>query len=306
MAEVARYIRPAGLQGVEALHASFVTHRYRPHSHPTWTVATVHRGAAQFALDDTQQRAVSRRAVRAGARVRAHRRAGRPRRLGLPGALPGPGGDRVVGGGGRRRRARRAGSCSATERLRRSLAAAHAALASQPPGLGVDEAVLAAVDALRPHLAPGPPARRQRGWSTPRCGAPGGISRSAGPEPVRLEELAAVAGLSRFELARAFRAQVGLPPHAFQLPHLRVRRARALLAAGEPPVAVAAATAASPTSRTCTACSSARSASRRGATPQERPRRRRGRPSSSRPWRSPTSTRRSPSPCATTSRPGSG
>jgi hypothetical protein len=45
MAEVARYIRPAGLLGVEALHASFVTHRYRPHSHPTWTVAAVPRGA---------------------------------------------------------------------------------------------------------------------------------------------------------------------------------------------------------------------------------------------------------------------
>ena len=57
---------------------------------------------------------------------------------------------------------------------------------------------------------------------------------------MRLAELAAVAGLSRFELARTFRAQVGLPPHAFQL-DLRVRRARALLAGGEPPAAVAAA-----------------------------------------------------------------
>ena len=57
--ESARYIRPAGLPGVEALHASFVTHRYRPHSHPTWTVATVSRGAAAFDLDDTRQRAGS-------------------------------------------------------------------------------------------------------------------------------------------------------------------------------------------------------------------------------------------------------
>ena len=59
-------------------------------------------------------------------------------------------------------------------------------------------------------------------------------------EPVALAELAAVARLSRFELARTFRAQVGLPPHAFQL-DLRVARARALLGAGEAPAAVAAA-----------------------------------------------------------------
>jgi len=57
---------------------------------------------------------------------------------------------------------------------------------------------------------------------------------------VPLAELAAVAGLSRFELTRTFRAQVGLPPHAFQL-DLRVARARELLAAGEPPAGVAAA-----------------------------------------------------------------
>ena len=53
-------------------------------------------------------------------------------------------------------------------------------------------------------------------------------------EPVPLAELAAHAGLSRFELARTFRAQVGLPPHAYQL-DLRIARARALLAAGDPP-----------------------------------------------------------------------
>src|SRR5918999_4740210 len=55
--ETTTYFRPAGLPGVEALHASFVTHAYRPHSHPTWTVAMMERGAASFSLDDTEQRA---------------------------------------------------------------------------------------------------------------------------------------------------------------------------------------------------------------------------------------------------------
>ena len=44
--ESTTYFRPAGLDGVEALHASFVTHVYRPHSHPTWTIAVVERSSA--------------------------------------------------------------------------------------------------------------------------------------------------------------------------------------------------------------------------------------------------------------------
>ena len=42
---------------------------------------------------------------------------------------------------------------------------------------------------------------------------------------VPLAELSAVAGLTRFELVRRFRAQTGLTPHAFQT-NLRVEHAR--------------------------------------------------------------------------------
>src|SRR3954462_11335964 len=55
--EHAAYFRPDGLDGIEALHASFVAHAYRPHSHPTWTVAVVERGAARFELDAPRPRA---------------------------------------------------------------------------------------------------------------------------------------------------------------------------------------------------------------------------------------------------------
>lgn len=44
-------------------------------------------------------------------------------------------------------------------------------------------------------------------------------------EPVTLDELAAVAGLSRFHLCRAFREATGLPPHAY-LTRARLRAAR--------------------------------------------------------------------------------
>lgn len=50
-------------------------------------------------------------------------------------------------------------------------------------------------------------------------------------EDVRLEHLEAEIGLSRFYLVRRFRAEVGMPPHAFQLA-MRLDRARVLIAEG--------------------------------------------------------------------------
>ena len=50
-------------------------------------------------------------------------------------------------------------------------------------------------------------------------------------EPLRLDELAALAGMSRYRLLRAFRAVYGLTPHAWQIDR-RIVRARRLLEAG--------------------------------------------------------------------------
>jgi AraC-like DNA-binding protein len=235
--EVTTYFRPAGLHGVEALHASFVTHAYRPHSHPTWTVAMMERGAASFELDDTDQRAddgelfvLEPESVHTG--VAAVPGGWAYKVLYLDPALIGAWAEEDAVPQAARWVVFR------DEELRRALCDAHRALAEEPPGLAVDAAVLAAVDALRPHLRPVPRARRTR----PEHAA---VRRARSyleerwAAPVTLAELAAHAGLSRFELARTFRAQVGLPPHAFQL-DLRIARARTLLAGGEPTAAVAA------------------------------------------------------------------
>jgi AraC-like DNA-binding protein len=50
---------------------------------------------------------------------------------------------------------------------------------------------------------------------------------------VTLDELAAGAGVDKFRLCRAFRAEIGIPPHAY-LTHLRVERAKKLLRDGVP------------------------------------------------------------------------
>jgi AraC-like DNA-binding protein len=57
--------------------------------------------------------------------------------------------------------------------------------------------------------------------------------RTHAVENVSLDELAAVAGLSKFYLLRAFSRAYGLTPHAYQM-ELRLARARRLLAEGRP------------------------------------------------------------------------
>lgn len=52
-------------------------------------------------------------------------------------------------------------------------------------------------------------------------------------ESVTLEALAAHAGIDKFRLCRAFRTEVGIPPHAW-LTELRIVRAKELLRAGTP------------------------------------------------------------------------
>jgi AraC-like DNA-binding protein len=66
------------------------------------------------------------------------------------------------------------------------------------------------------------------------------VLRERWNDRVSLADLASVAGLSRFELVRRFRAQTGLTPLAYRT-NLRVARARTMLACGEPPAQVAAA-----------------------------------------------------------------
>ncbi len=52
---------------------------------------------------------------------------------------------------------------------------------------------------------------------------------------ITLEDLAEVAGLSRYHLCRAFRSSTGLPPHAW-LTRARLAQARALLRGGDTPI----------------------------------------------------------------------
>jgi AraC-like DNA-binding protein len=88
-------------------------------------------------------------------------------------------------------------------------------------------------------LTSGPtPKEVRRFWSTPLRRAKD-LLRSRYSEPLSLDEIASDAGIDKFHLCRAFRDEVGLPPHAY-LVHLRVAHAMALLRARLPASRVAA------------------------------------------------------------------
>jgi AraC-like DNA-binding protein len=233
------YFRPAGLPGLEALHARFIQHAYLPHSHPTWTVAVVDHGAAQFEVDATQQRAdrgelfvLEPESVHTG--MAAVPEGWAYKVLYLDPALLQEWDERDLAA------PRAARWVVFRDRaLRDSLLGMHALLAAGTASLELDESVVGVLEGLRPHLRPGPPPAR------------GGSEHAAvrrarayliehWDQPVPLAELASFAGLTRFELVRRFRQQAGLTPHAFQT-NLRIARARRMLNAGDPIARVAAA-----------------------------------------------------------------
>jgi AraC-like DNA-binding protein len=85
----------------------------------------------------------------------------------------------------------------------------------------------------------------ERNLGPPKCTGAGAAVRQVAAhlreryrEPVSLDELASLTGLSGYYLVHAFRERMGLPPHAF-LTGVRLERARALLLRGLPPAAVA-------------------------------------------------------------------
>jgi AraC-like DNA-binding protein len=217
-----------------------VQHEYRPHSHRTWTIAVVQRGAARFEVDNTRQRAdagelfvLEPEAVHTGMAAVPEGWAYKVLYV-EPSLLhewaqrdePAPRAARWV--------------VFRDHALRAALLRAHAALALEAPGLPVEETVLEAIAGLTPHLrGASVTARRERGEHAAVRRARLHL-QERWDQPVSLAELADVAGLSRFELIRRFRRQNGLTPHAFQR-DLRVDRARGMLGEGVPAAAVAAA-----------------------------------------------------------------
>lgn len=94
--------------------------------------------------------------------------------------------------------------------------------------LALEEALLSCIISLVRRHGRGRPSR-----DCPSVSVAKAIERldAAAGEPVTLEELAALAGASRFQLLRSFSREVGITPHAYLIQR-RVCAARRLLTAG--------------------------------------------------------------------------
>ncbi len=109
------------------------------------------------------------------------------------------------------------------------------AVAPSPDRLALEEGVLRALMwILRRHTI----ARPAAGRAAPAVSKARARLDAAPEMPVSLAELAALSGVSRFQLLRGFAHALGITPHAYVVQR-RVLLARRLLAAGERPAEVA-------------------------------------------------------------------
>ncbi len=245
-AEVARYWQHAAVAGVDLLRARFITHRYGRHAHETYTFGLIEAGVEEFDYGGRLLRAGAGAVALLDPEVVHTGHAATPagwtyrvlypevcvvtevaEQLGWPRGTP-----------------RFPQTVLYDARSAAMLRSAHRA-AEHGDQLASSSLLTAALAGLlRAHAADGPAVVRD---ATSAGQAPTAVrtvcellhERLA--EPPSLAELSAVTGLSQFALLRAFRAQTGLPPHAY-LNQLRVRRARSLLDDGLPATEVAALT----------------------------------------------------------------
>jgi len=225
--------------GVEALYARFSAHAYDLHHHDEWLVGVTSRGVQDFLCRGARQRSTRGRVILIEPGEPHDGQSGskggfaycmlylpqpwlRAALDGVPGGEPGY----------------RETLCD-DPRLAQAVQRACRALAEPAPRLLRDAALDAVGAELRPHLG------RPLAFSPIRRDAR--LARRARDRlhdlvaaEIGADALAEAAGAAdRFQLARAFRAEYGTSPHAYQV-QLRLLMARRLLARGEAPAAVAA------------------------------------------------------------------
>ncbi|MER8034236.1 AraC family transcriptional regulator [Streptomyces hydrogenans] len=241
--ERAAYWRVPGL-ALEAMDARFERYAYPMHAHDTYSFGVTDLGAQSFVCrggrhvsaaglvmafnpDDPHD---GRSAVHDGYRYRMLHVGVEHVREALADAAPGTVGLPLF-----------AAPVVDHPALARAVARLHAAVTGTAPRLVVEERLAAAVLALSRHASTRPaplPERRGRVDLTAMERARR-LLRRRFAENVSADDLARAAGCNRFALYRGFRTAYGFAPSDYQR-DLRLRRARALLAGGTPPVTAAA------------------------------------------------------------------
>jgi AraC-like DNA-binding protein len=240
-AEIARYWQHSAVAGVDLLRARFITHRYGRHAHETYTFGLIESGVEEFDYGGQVLRAgpgavalLDPEVVHTGHAVTS---AGWSYRVLYPEVSVVT--DVAEQLGWRRGTPRFPQTVLYDARSAALLRSAHQA-AEHGDQLASSSLLTSALAGL---LTAHAQSIGGAGLEQPRR-APASVRAVADlleerlMDPPALAELAAITGLSQFALLRAFRAETGLPPHAY-LNQLRVRTARTLLDQGVAPADVA-------------------------------------------------------------------
>ncbi|WP_243312903.1 AraC family transcriptional regulator [Fundidesulfovibrio agrisoli] len=245
MKDSARYWIEHDLGGLECLQASFVNHRFAPHAHEEFVIGVIQAGAqrARYRGGDEIMPADTTCVMNAGEQHTGHgaTEAGWSYRV----VYPHPA---ILQGIASQLAGRPVGVPAFDElvirddELTRGLLALHAALDSGCATPLAKQSLLtwALARLIGRHASPRPPApslRKARpGIQRARDYLDAHHARAPG-----LDELAAVACMSPYHFVRSFGAEVGVPPHIYQLQR-RIEGAKRLLAGGASIADVAAAT----------------------------------------------------------------
>lgn len=229
-----RYWHAPGLPGVDLLQADFTTHDYAPHVHDSFVVAATEVGGSEFTsrgrTDTAHPQALL---VFNPAEPHSGRMGGSARWRYRSLYLAASGLDDVLGLLGLDQPRYFTSNVVHDADLIANFLALHRALDSEPDPLLHRELLARSFGTL--FQRHGHAAQRLPGRSTDSHAlAPVlGLMRDCHAQPLTLEQLAAVAGLTPFQLIVAFKRSLGLTPHA-QLTQLRLRAAIRRLQAGQP------------------------------------------------------------------------
>jgi AraC-like DNA-binding protein len=248
-AELARYWRHEAVPGVDLLRARYVTHRYGRHAHETYTFGLIEAGVEEFDYGPSLLRAGAGSIALLDPEMVHTGHAGIPEGWAYRVLYPQVQVVTEVAAelGWQRGTPTFPQTVLQDDRSAALLRAAHKA-AEHGDRLSSSTLLRACIARLlSAHAAPLPAGTALVGAVRPADRAPAAVALVrdvlAGrlADPPSLDELAGMTGLSPFAVLRAFRAQTGLPPHAY-LNQLRVRLARSLLDEGVTPAEVAAST----------------------------------------------------------------
>jgi AraC-like DNA-binding protein len=222
------------MPGVERMRAFFQGHAFTPHRHDTYAVGVTSAGVQSFTYRGVARHSLPGEVFVLHPDERHDGRAGDDHGFGYRIAYIDPVLIRDAAAIGSLPFVRE--PVSGDQRLRRAVSEVLAGLDDPPDGLMATCSVVALADALV--RAAGVASAATGSLDTAAVGRARDLLMEGRDARVSIEELEAISGLSRWQLARQFRRAFGVSPYRFHLLR-RLDRARDLLGRGHPLAEVA-------------------------------------------------------------------